>query len=91
MDTIVLVEGEFRSLIRNTLERIIGKNFKKERTSNMKLLLKVSTRVVSSLIAIQVFNMVKSNVDLRKYASYLLVGVFVMMVMEEYKTVQTEK
>jgi len=91
MDTIVLVEGEFRSLIRNTLERIIGKNFKKERTSNMKLLLKVSTRVVSSLIAIQVFNMVKSNVDLRKYASYLLVGVFVMMVMEEYKNVQTEK
>lgn len=91
MDTIVLVEGEFRSLIRNTLERIIGKNFKKERTSNMKLLLKVSTRVVSSLIAIQVFNMVKSNVDLRKYASYLLVGVFAMMVMEEYKTVQTEK
>ena len=91
MDTIVLVEGEFRSLIRNTLERIIGKNFKKERTSNMKLLLKVSTRVVSSLIAIQVFNMIKSNVDLRKYASYLLVGVFVMMVMEEYKNVQTEK
>ena len=91
MDTIVLVEGEFRSLIRNTLERIIGKNFKKERTSNMKLLLKVSTRVVSSLIAIQVFNMIKSNVDLRKYASYLLVGVFAMMVMEEYKTVQTEK
>lgn len=91
MDTIVLVEGEFRSLIRNTLERIIGKNFKKERTSNMKLLLKVSTRVVSSLIAIQVFNMVKSNVDLRKYASYLLVGVFAMMVMEEYKNVQTEK
>lgn len=91
MDTIVLVEGEFRSLIRNTLERIIGKNFKKERTSNMKLLLKVSTRVVSSLIAIQVFNMVKSNVDLRKYASYLLVGVFVMMVIEEYKNVQTDK
>ena len=57
----------------------------------MKLLLKVSTRVVSSLIAIQVFNMVKSNIDLRKYASYLLVGVFVMMVMEEYKNVQTEK
>ena len=91
MDIIVLVAGEYRSLIRNTLERIIGKNFKKERTSNMKLLLKVSTRVVSSLIAIQVFNMVKSNVDLRKYASYLLVGVFVMMVIEEYKNVQTDK
>ena len=91
MDSYVLIEGEFRSLIRNTLERFIGKNFKKERTSNMKFLLKISTRVVSSLIAIQIFNMVKSNIELRKYTSYLLIGIFVMMILEEYKNVQTEK
>ena len=90
MDTYVLIEGEFRSLIRNTLERLLGNNFKKKRSNNRKILLKLSTRVVSSLIAIQIFNMVKSNVDLRKYTSYILVGVFAMMVMEEYKTVQTE-
>tara|TARA_B110000879_G_C11174031_1_gene515039 strand:- start:2885 stop:3319 length:435 start_codon:yes stop_codon:yes gene_type:complete len=90
MDTIVLVEGEFRSLIRNTLEKIIGKNFKKDRSVNQKLLLQVSTRVVSSLIAIQVFNMVKSNIVLRKYTSYLLVGVFAMMILEEYKLITKE-
>lgn len=30
MDLAILIDGEFRSLIRNTLEKLIGKKFKKK-------------------------------------------------------------
>ena len=85
MDSLILIEGELRSLIRNVLERVIGKRFKKKRSSNEKIMLKVATRVVSSLIAIHIFNNIRSNVDIRKYTSFILVGVFAMMVWDEYK------
>ena len=40
MLSLILIEGELRSLIRNSLERIIGKNFNKKYNKNLNILLK---------------------------------------------------
>ena len=55
MDFLILLDGEFRSLIRNSLERIISTRFKKDNNKYKEILKKLSIRVVSSLIAIQIF------------------------------------
>ena len=38
MDLLILIDGEFRSLIRNTIERLIGSNFKKDDDFNKEML-----------------------------------------------------
>jgi len=78
----ILIQGELRSLIRNGLERIIGTNFKKKKT-NLNILLKLSIRVVSSLIAVQLFIYTKDNEDIRKYTSYIFVVMFILFFLQE--------
>ena len=81
---IVLIEGEFRSLIRNSLERFIGVNLKKQEKSlkknkYLKIAYKLSIRVVSSLIAIYLFTYIKNNgteSSLREYVSYAMIAFF---------------
>lgn len=82
---IVLIEGEFRSLIRNSLERFIGIKLKKQEKSlkkknkYLKIGLKLSIRVVSSLIAIFIFKYIKENgseSSLREYVSYAMIAFF---------------
>ena len=79
MENLILIDGEFRSLIRNTLEKIIEPMVKKQDTDNKKLLLKVSIRVISSLIAIKLYEIFKKNVDIKTYTSYILVFVFIYL------------
>jgi hypothetical protein len=78
----ILIQGELRSLIRNGLERIIGTNFKKKK-NNLNILLQLSIRVVSSLIAVQLFIYTKDNEDIRKYISYIFVGMFILFYLQE--------
>ena len=83
MDSFILIQGELRSLIRNSLEKIIGKRFKKKQNKNIDILLKISIRVVSSLIAIQIFNKVKDIPNIRKYTSFILIGLFIFFFIQE--------
>ena len=83
MLSIVLIEGELRSLIRNSLERIIGKNFNKKYNKNLEILLKISIRAVSSLIAITLFQFIKQNPTIREYSSYILLIIFILFVYNE--------
>ena len=85
MESIILIQGELRSLIRNSLERIIGQRFKKKENKNLEILLKVSTRVISSLIAIQIFKHVKDIPNFREYTTYALVAIFIYFIVQEYK------
>ena len=84
MDAIILIESEFRSLIRNFLTRLIGKNIKKK-NKNFNILFKISIRTVSSLIAIQIFNMFKKIPEIRNYISYIMIIVFVIFYIQESK------
>lgn len=79
----VLIEGELRSLIRNCLEKVIGLNFKKRDDKISEIALKLSIRVISSLIAIYVFNNVKNIPKVRDYVSYLMIGVFIYFLINE--------
>lgn len=77
MDLLILLDGEFRSLIRNALERIIGSKFKKDEDVNKEILKKLSIRVVSSLIAIQLFSFIQKNIpDAKKYVSFIMIIIF---------------
>ena len=84
MLSIVLIEGELRSLIRNSLERIIGKQFSKKYNKNIEIALKISIRAIASLITIYMFEYIKSIPEMRKYLSYILVLLFVIFVYQEY-------
>lgn len=82
MDALYLVDGEIRSMMRNAIERIVGVQFsKKEKYQD--ILLKVSIRVVSSLLAIYLFAMIKDNVDLKKNTSLVFIAIFVYFVYDE--------
>ena len=84
MIPLVLIEGEFRSLIRNTLERFIGKKVKRKiKNGNLKIIYKLSIRVVASLIAIFTFNNIKEYTDIRTYVSYILVGFFIYFLVSQ--------
>ena len=80
---LVLIEGEFRSLMRNSLERFIGVNLKKQESAlknkYVKVGYKISLRVISSLIAIFIFNYIKtdgSESTLRQIVSYSMIAFF---------------
>jgi len=83
MLSLILIEGELRSLIRNSLERIIGKNFNKKYNKNLDILLKISIRAVSSLIAIALFQYIKETPAIREYSSYILLIVFILFAFNE--------
>jgi hypothetical protein len=76
MELAILIDGEFRSLIRNTLERIIGSNFRKDKNKNMEILKKLSIRVISSLIAIQLYGFLKDKPFVKEYTSYAFLAIF---------------
>ena len=83
MDMLVLLDGEFRSLIRNSLERIISTRFKKDDNKYKEILKKLSIRVVSSLIAIQLFLFIQNNIsDMKKYVSIIMFILFLNLLIE---------
>lgn len=83
MDMFVIIEGEFRSLIRNFFEKIIGLNFKKKDNKKQEILLKLSIRVISSLLAIYIFNNVKNIQNIKEYVSYIMIGIFLYFSMNK--------
>lgn len=85
MDSLILIEGELRSLIRNSLERIIGKRFNKKYNKNLEIILKIAIRTISSLITIQIFNYIKNIPEFRKYTSYILITIFILFFIQELK------
>mgnify|MGYP001191242842 CR=1 FL=1 len=79
-ELLVLIDGEFRSLIRNTLEKLIGSKLKKQPNKYREMLRKLSVRVVSSLIAIQLYGYLKDIKPTKEIVSFLLVGAFLYFV-----------
>ena len=84
MDFLILIDGEMRSLIRNSLERTIGSQFNKKKNAMEKILLKLGIRVISSLIAIQIYNQVKGTPMIKEYASYIMIAVFLFFCYKEF-------
>ena len=83
MDMLILLDGEFRSLIRNSLERIISTRFKKDNNKYKEILKKLSIRVVSSLIAIQIFLFIQNKIsDMKKYVSIIMFILFLNLLIE---------
>ena len=76
MDSLVLIDGELRSLLRNTFERIIGKKFKKKYNNYLDIVIKLAIRVVSSLIAVQLFKNVKTLPNINRNISYIMIVAF---------------
>ena len=85
MLTLVLLESELRSLIRNSLERILGSKINKKYNKNLEILLKISIRCVASLITLSCFEYIKSVPEIRQYSSYILVFIFILFLYNEYK------
>ena len=77
MLSLILIDGEVRSLIRNSLERFIGRKFGSKKDKLKNIIFKLSIRVVSSLIAIKIFSMVKDNESFKKNISFALVFAFI--------------
>ena len=78
---LILISGELRSLIRNSLERVFKFTLKKKyKNKKMNILYNLSIRVISSLITIYLFNMIKDNTNIRKYISYFMICVFIYLV-----------
>ena len=83
MDFLILLDGEFRSLIRNCLERLINTRFKKDENKYKEILKKLSIRVVSSLIAIQLFLLIQTYIsDMKKYVSIIMFIIFLNLLIE---------
>ena len=76
MSLILLIDGEFRSLMRNSLERFINLKMKKRTNKYKNILIKISIRVVSSLIAIQLYKYSQTMPNLKKFVSYVFVILF---------------
>ena len=76
MDSLVLIDDELRSLLRNTFERIIGKKFKKKYNNYLDIVIKLAIRVVSSLIAIQLFKNIRTLPNINRNVSYIMIVAF---------------
>ena len=76
MDSLVLIDGELRSLLRNAFERIIGKNFKKKYNNYLDIVIKLAIRVVSSLIAVQLFKNIRTLPNINRNVSYIMIVAF---------------
>lgn len=80
---LILIDSEFRSLIRSTLEKVIGSKFNKKYSKTMGIILKLSIRVVSSLIAIQLYKELQKYEYIKQIASYLGVFGFILFLISE--------
>ena len=93
MDFLILLDGEFRSLIRNSLERIISTRFKKDNINKLSLKLielkkikekkNQDTDLLSSLIANQIFLFIQNKIsDMKKYVSIIMFILFLNLLIE---------
>ena len=74
---LLIIEGEFRSFIRNALERVLKIAIPKgELTDAQKELISLSYRMVASLLAVYIFTNVKDIPNIRLYVTLLFLGIF---------------
>ena len=83
MDFLLLIDGEFRSWLRSFFEKAIGTQFKKRKNKYEEVVKKVAIRVVSSLIAIQIFGLVKKAPIVKNITSIVMLLLFVYYAMTE--------
>jgi hypothetical protein len=77
LDYFVIIEGEFRSFLRNMFERIFKLRFKnKKRDKRIQMIINLATRVVCSLIAIQIFKLTNNIPNIKMYLSFLMIAIF---------------
>ncbi len=84
---LVLIDSEFRSLIRNTFERIINEQFSKESSKLQNISRQIACRAIASLIAIQLYNFLNRNKaikkyykKIKKYTSYIFIISFLILI-----------
>lgn len=74
---LLIIEGEFRSFIRNSLERLLKLVIpKRELTDAQKELISLSYRMVASIIAVYIFTNIKDIPNIRLYVTLLFIVVF---------------
>lgn len=82
---LVLLDGEFRGLLRSSFEKVISKNVKKYDSDYKEILKKICIRCVSSLIAVQVYNYTQANYpEAKTLFSLFYVFSFAYIVYETY-------
>ena len=82
----VLLDGEFRSLLRNTFEKLIGNKFEKDEDPMREIAKKLSIRVISSLIAVQLYTYLQSASPQAKiYVSFIMIAVFIYFLLDQNK------
>ena len=83
MDIFVIVESEFRTLIRVIFENFIGLSFKKRENKIQQILLNISIRFISSLIAIYIFNKINKFKNVKEYVSLVMICIFFYYTLNE--------
>lgn len=83
MSILLLLDGEFRSWLRSFFEKAIGTQFKKRKDKYEEVVKKVAIRVISSLIAVQLFTMAKKTPIIKNVTSYAMIVIFLYFVMTE--------
>ena len=77
MNVITLVEGEFRSLLRNGAEKILGPMTQRRKNPKLIIINSIAVRVVSSLIVLYFWQFIGRNKELRRYVSIFFVLLFI--------------
>lgn len=79
MENFTLIEGEFRSLLRNGMERVIGKISKKQKSDGMEIINKLAIRGVSSILILYLWQFFEKNIELRTIASFIVIILFIII------------
>jgi len=79
MSELILLDGEFRSLLRNGFERLIGTQIPKKENKYVDAANKLSIRVLASLLGIYLFGQLIAIPNLKEYVTYFFLGLFVFI------------
>ena len=84
MSLLILLNEEFgKSLLRSSIERFIGLKVKKNKNKYLDILSKISIRVVSSLLVIQLYAYLPEFPTIRKYSSYFFITLFIYFLIKK--------
>ena len=77
MSLLILMNNEFHSLFRSTMQKLIGFEIKKNDDKYIELLVQVSIRIVASLLSMYLIKYLDAIPDIKKYVSYI--GIFIFL------------
>jgi len=78
MASFIILENEFRSLIRNSLENIIRGRLNNKYSKWLEILLKIVIRLVSSILAYHVYDYIKSYKVITSYIGIIIFFIFLI-------------